>query len=405
MLKMLNIAMIVDTYDVKAGGIVSTHRFTEALRKRGHKVIVISTGCHEKDKVVLKEYYPPFAKTIMKKMKMVFATPDEKKIKEVFDKVDLVHIQLPFYLGIKSITYAREKHLPIVTSFHVQAENLTKNISINSRRIISLIYKFFISKFYNRSDLVICPSVFAQKELKHFGLKIDNIIISNGKPEDFYPQKAKRKYQNKFVILTVGRLSAEKNQKIIIDAISKSKYAKEIQLIINGFGPLKDELKKQGKILPNKPLFLENQPIKKLINLYNTSDLYIHAGQIELEGMTVLEAISCGLVPIIANESKSASPQFALNNKSLFNDVNDLTQKIDYWYEHQNELSQAKEKYFELSKKYTINESINKLENAYLKAIEINKTKHKHIVESKENGTSWYGFLKYFYTKIKPNKK
>jgi len=178
----------------------------------------------------------------MKDMDVAFAVPDEQKIKDVLKGVDVVHVQLPFYLGIKTITYARELGKPVVASFHAQAENITKNIGVSSKRVINIIYKFFIKNFYNRADLVICPSKFAQTELKFFGLKTKNKILSNGHIPDYYPQKVKKKYPNKFVILCVGRLSAEKNQKMIIEGISKSKYKKEIQLLIKGHGPMKKEL-------------------------------------------------------------------------------------------------------------------------------------------------------------------
>lgn len=158
----LKIAMIIDAYDTKTGGVISTRRFVDKLREAGHKVIVISTGKKEEDKVVLKEFYPPFGKRIMKKMKMVFAWPDDKKIKEVLEQVDVVHIQLPFYLSTTTISLAKEMKLPIVSSFHVQAENITKNIGVSSSKVIKQIYRFFINRIYNRSDLVICPSKFAQ---------------------------------------------------------------------------------------------------------------------------------------------------------------------------------------------------------------------------------------------------
>ena len=393
--KKLKIAMVVDSYDSHGGGLVSTKRFTEALRKRGNKVTVISTGKCDKDKVVLKSFYVPFAKRIMKDMDVAFAVPDEQKIKDVLKNVDVVHIQLPFYLGIKTITYARELGKPVVVSFHVQAENITKNIGVSSKRVINLIYRFFVKNFYNRSDLVICPSKFAQTELKSFGLKAKNKILSNGHIPEYYPQRVKRKFSNKFVILCVGRLSAEKNQKMIIEAISKSKYSKEIQLLIKGHGPMKKELKEFSKILPNKPVFFEQLPLKKMVELFNSADMLVHAGMVELEGMVVLEAISCGVPPLIYDYPKSASSQFALTNKSLFKSVEDLTKKIDFWYEHPHELQLAKEQYLELSKKYTIEESTKKLEKYYLEAIEQNKKKPKKETE-KKNGRSWFRFLKVF---------
>lgn len=384
--------MVVDTYDTRTGGIVSTKRFTEQLRANGHKVTIISASCKDPERVLMKKFYPPFGKKIMKKMKMVFAWPDEEKIKAAIEGVDLVHIQLPFYLGTKTISLARKLHLPVVTSFHVQAENITHNIGITSQNVNDQIYRFFVSSFYNKSDLVICPSKFAMQELKHYHLGAEHKIISNGYTETFYPQRVNRKFPNKFVVLTVGRLSAEKKQQELIQAINHSKYSPNIQLVIVGEGPLKSELKKEGKVLHCNPLFLSKLTPEKLAFWYNQADLYVHCGRVELEGMTVLEALACGTPPLIANAPKSASKQFALDHRSLYNSPMDLTRKIDYWYEHPLELLKSKERYSHLAKRYPIKKSLKELEKAYERAIIINSKNHKNKYKENE-GPAWKQFL------------
>ena len=67
------------------------------------------------------------------------------------------------------------------------------------------------------------------------------------------------------------------------------------------------------------------------------SDLYVHAADAEIEAIACIEAFSSGLVPVIANSPKSATPQFALDERSLFEAGNpkDLADKIDYWIEHE----------------------------------------------------------------------
>lgn len=64
----------------------------------------------------------------------------------------------------------------------------------------------------------------------------------------------------------------------------------------------------------------------------------------EIEAISCMEAFASGLVPVIANSAKSATPQFALDERSLFTagDSGDLTQKIDYWLEHEDERRERK---------------------------------------------------------------
>ena len=65
----------------------------------------------------------------------------------------------------------------------------------------------------------------------------------------------------------------------------------------------------------------------------NSCDLYIHASDAEIEGISCMEALACGLVPVISDSERSATNQYALDERSLFKagDAGSLAEKIDYW--------------------------------------------------------------------------
>ena len=67
----------------------------------------------------------------------------------------------------------------------------------------------------------------------------------------------------------------------------------------------------------------------------------------EIEAMGCMEAFASGLVPIIANSERSATPQFALDDRSLFRpgDSTDLAAKIDWWIEHEDERKRMEKAY------------------------------------------------------------
>ena len=66
------------------------------------------------------------------------------------------------------------------------------------------------------------------------------------------------------------------------------------------------------------------------------ADLYVHTSDAEIEAMSCMEAFACGLVPVIADSPRSATPQFALDERSLFpaGDTDALAERIDWWIEH-----------------------------------------------------------------------
>jgi len=364
----LRIVMVTDVYDdMKNGAAISMERFVSILKKK-HSVKIVSTGKTSDDKIVVPSFYFPLVKPIMIKMKFSFAWPDEELLVKAFSEADIVHIQFPFYLGMKAVKIARRMHVPVISAFHVQPENICYNIGIKTEWVVNLLYKLFIRKVFNRTEAVICPSPFAENELKRRGLTPPSHVVSNGVMPQFKPIKVKRpaEFNNRFVILSVGRLAKDKRQDVLIHAINKSKYRDSIQLVITGEGPIKEKLVELGKLLPNKPFFWY-LPVDELIRLYNSADLYVHPSAVELESMSVLEAIACGLPALISDSNHSASKQFAINDRFLFksNNAADLTGKIDYWVEHQKELYVFKRKYHQLSRSYSMEESIRKVEHIY----------------------------------------
>jgi glycosyltransferase involved in cell wall biosynthesis len=282
--------------------------------------------------------------------------------------MDIVHIQFPFFLGIRSVRIATKMKIPVISTFHIQAEHLAMNAGISSGAFIRSCYKIWMKRIYNPSSIVICPSQFAEDELKKYGLTAKTVIISNGIPPMFKPCPVERDplQTDKFIILSVGRFAPEKQQEVIIQAIGISRHRDKIQLILVGEGAMKEKLLESGRNLPNNPIFLRLSQ-EDLVKYYNMADLYVHAAKVEVECMTVLEAMGCGLPLLIADSPKSATKQFALDDRFLFpcSDAQKLSEKIDYWIEHPAELKKAGQRYHDYSQTYRIEYSYEKLVEIY----------------------------------------
>lgn len=84
-----------------------------------------------------------------------------------------------------------------------------------------------------------------------------------------------------------------------------------------------------------------------------------------------MEAFACGLVPVIADSPRSATPQFALDERSLFpaGDAAALAKRIDYWIEHPEERKEMEHRYAESAKNYSLLHSIELTEEMFRKAI------------------------------------
>lgn len=365
----LRIVMVLDTYDdVRNGAVISTQRFTGLLRGAGHRVLILSSGEPGPDKIALRAFYPPFFKKIMQRMRFIFAWPERRILEAAFREADVVHVQFPFYLGIRAVSVARALGKPVVASFHVQAEQLLHNVGLRQQWLVRLVYRFFLSSLYNRVDCVICPSRFAEQELRRYGLRRPTAVISNGIPPDYRVIEAPKLFPGFFTVLTVGRNAAEKRQELLIRAVARSRHRDRIRLVIIGDGPQRVALERLNQDLLDGQARFEYLPPAELPARYNGADLYAHCAAVEVECMAATEAMACGLPLLIADEPLSAARQFALGPDFLFFGEAELAEKIDYWFEHREALLAAREAYLRLAVEYRIEKSLEKLVGVYREA-------------------------------------
>jgi len=354
----MHIALVAESIDqMRVGGIISLNRYIKWLKDKGVKITIVSTGNPAEDKVVVDSFYPFYLKKALKETDFTFANPDPSILENTFRKVDIVHVAFPFQLGKAAAKVAKKMGKPLIISFHVQPENLLFATKCEKIRILVwLVYKIFISTVFNKADFIHCPSEFAAKELQKRNCKKPMKVISNGIPPHIKPERLPKpkELQDRFIVFCHGRLAREKRQCDLIDAVARSKYKEKIKLIISGRGPTEMLLREQASQLLDDAI-IEYLPDNDLINALKYADLFVHCSEIDLESLSCLEAIGSGMVPLIASSPSSASKQFALDERSLFpvKDINTLTQKIDYWIEHPDQLEESRAQYAEFSKRFS----------------------------------------------------
>jgi 1,2-diacylglycerol 3-alpha-glucosyltransferase len=362
----LRLAFVADTLHSASGGGILSGEYVVNRLQRDHDVV--SVGADGDD--ALPSFQLPFR--AMKESAFVMAKPDRDVLRKAFAGRDLVHLQFPFWLSFAALDEARKLGLPVVAGFHVQPENALYSVGIHSTWLNNGVYRALIKHFYNKVDAVICPTPFAEEKLRSHGLTTPTYVISNGVPPDIAQAMAKRSEprakssDGKFFILAVGRLAAEKRQDVIIEAVKRSRHREQIRLVLSGGGPREAELKRLAAELPNGAEigFL---PRATLVDYFSTADLFIHASEVELEGMSVLESMSAGLPALIANAPESAASRFALNDDFSFpsGDAAALAAKIDALIEDRAKLEAAREPYRERAHQFDFDASVDKMVDVY----------------------------------------
>lgn len=375
------------------GTTIAAMNLIKALSKKGYKVRVL---CPDADKKHFSNFFVvgtldfgPFNR-IVEKNGVKLAKGDTMTIARALRDTDEVHIMMPFSLGRKTVKIAKALHLPVSAGFHVQAENVTSHFFnwMGSHFINHLVYLNFWNHFYKYVDCIHYPTQFIRDTFEGaIHQKTNGYVISNGVSKDFHPEVVEREpeFAGKYVILCTGRFSKEKKQRLLIKAQALSRHKDEIQLVFAGEGPRLEEMKKEAVRQGVNPIyrFFDRDSLVKMINM---SDLYVHTSEVEIEAISCLEAISCGVVPVINDSPKSATRYFGLTPNNLFalNDEKDLAKKIDYWIEHPEEKKKCSELYRGYASKFDFSNCMDEMEKMILANIDNNKKKLE--AEGKEKG-------------------
>lgn len=382
----MNITIVSDVYGISDNGTcVTCKNLASNMLKRGHNVTILSPFAGEKESGINYVELPQRKfcglNFILTKNGVCLAKPIKAKIIEAVKETDVVHLLLPFKTSRATLPILRELKKPFTCGFHCQAENVTSHLGCMRSKIInSFIYRRFYDKFYKFAHFVHTPSQFCADVLRKIGFINEIYVISNGVNPKFKKIEIEKpdELKDKFIIVNTGRYVKEKRTKVLIDAVKKSKHEKNIQLIILGQGPDEKKLRRKAKNLTNEAIF-GYLPFQDFLNALNYGDLYVHPSEIELEGISCLEAMACGLPCIFSDSKASATKYYAKDDRPLFkcNDAENLAGKIDYLYEHPEERKELADYYLEYSKKFEMEKAMEKMEQMFKDAITFYKDFYK----------------------------
>ena len=362
----MRIAFVSDTYeDGIAGGTVTGVRFVEALRRR-HEVTVVATGAPAPGKLSIPGLQLPVR--AMRENRITFGVPSSKQLEAAFRDVDIVHVQFPFYLGFAAVRVARAMGVPLVTAFHVQPENILYNINLHSQWVAAWMHRWWIRGVFEPSDAVVVPSPFAAERLRRYGLTTPTFVISNGAvpPKARTARRGAERRSEPYLVLCVGRLAPEKRQDLIIDAVARCRLRDRIRLVVAGAGHLETRLRARARRhgLPVEFGYVSNE---RLAELYDEATLFVHAGEVELEGMAVLDAMAAGLPVLVSDAPDSAARSLASGPEFRFRpgDATDLAAHIDRLLDAPGLLAAGARRSLERAAQHDFQRSARSLEHVY----------------------------------------
>ena len=239
-------------------------------------------------------------------------------------KPQIIHTHLHTYPYV--MAYAIFHHVKIIHTMH----NMPKYESTKTgQRILRFLFK------HKYAYPIGISSIITSQIEELYKLKNVVTIYNPVDTSKFVPNK---KNHDKFTFITVGRMSPQKNQSLLLKSFSNIvNYDKNVSLIFIGDGELKEEL-----FSLTKQLNIENY-VKYIGNVSNVecflnkADVFVLSSTYEGLPMTILEAMSTGL-PIISTNVGGVKDVVTDNGILVDVNENQLTDVMK-------QLMQNKEKY------------------------------------------------------------
>lgn len=365
----MRIGLFTDTYPPYINGVsTSVHMLRRALEKKGHQVFVVTVNPEnmkyefdDNNKVIripgipigiydyrLTGIYPIRAINIIKKWKL-----------------DIIHSHTEFGIGTFARIMSKQLNIPLVHTYHTMYEDyihyITKGyFDKSSKKIVEYLTLFYCDK--TASELIVPTKktydLFKEKykvdrniHIVPTGIEVERFFTENVDQKEVEKVRKELKIKkDDFILLFVGRLAEEKNIVYLIDTvrdiIKRDKQNKNIKFFIVGDGPDYEKyqnLIKKYKMEENITL-VGRIPWEDVPKYYQLANLFLTASKSETQGLTVVEAMAAGVVPVaIDDESFNSVIVDGLNGK-LFRTKKELrTAVIDLKNNKEKEMSLRKQ--------------------------------------------------------------
>lgn len=326
----------------------------------------------------LRHFKFPVFEPVIRKNGFCYAKIDRDRIDEAIRWADVVHFEEAFPLEDVAMRMAKKLGKACVGTFHLFPHNVTANLGFRKNSSLNgLLMKYWNAVVFNKCSDIQCPTQVAKDYLAGSGCTARLHVISNGVQIPDVPAAHIPPADDSILdVLCVGRLSNEKSQGTLLEAMRYTKYADRIRITFAGNGPKEAKYKRLAQrlfdegVLSILPIF-EFYPQDELRQIARRAYLYIHCAWVEMEGLSCAEAVQEGAVPVIGQGSLIGTPQFALVPESLYpvGDSKALAERIDWWIEHRDEHDRMSVEYAKSMRRFDVEESIDKLIAMYESAL------------------------------------
>jgi len=222
------------------------------------------------------------------------------------DPPDVMHVHLPFGMGLEGLAAAHALRAPLVGTNHTPISEFLRYSPIHAEWLFRAIVTYD-TWFYSRCDFVSSPCADIFTEMASHGFQKPHRVVPNAVDiARFTPSHSKKTLKQKhgfseFTVLYVGRLAKEKSIDVILRAVAQAKKeVPALSVVLTGRGSAEVELRALAKELgiADAVRFLGFVEEKLLPEIYAASEVFVIASTSETQSIAAAQAMATG-IPIV----------------------------------------------------------------------------------------------------------
>jgi glycosyltransferase involved in cell wall biosynthesis len=298
----LRICVVTETYPPEVNGVALTlARCVDSLRARGHEVVVVrpqqgaaAASASASEFLVTSLPIPGYPGLRM-------GMPAGNRLRTFWQgwRPDLLHVITEGPLGWSALRTAQAMHIPVVADFHTNFHSYGRHYGWGW--LTHLIYRY-LRKFHNQAQLTLVPTRGMRDRLAGDGFRRLEVVARGVDVALFHPGRRDAALRARWglkpddlAVLYVGRLAAEKNLPVVLDAFAAIRRAQpSARLILVGDGPARAELEASA----GHHYFAGIRRSEDLAAHYASADMFLFPSLTETFGNVTLEAMASGLAVI-----------------------------------------------------------------------------------------------------------
>lgn len=301
--RQLRISFVTETYPPDVNGVAMTlQRIVEGLQSLGHDVWLvrprpsgpIMTQGQGNEFLVRGIPIPMYPE-------LKLGLPAKRYLVRLWsrNRPDLVHVATEGPLGWSAIQAAKKLKIPITSDFRTNfhAYSAFYNLGFLKKAILG-----YMRKFHNATQCTMVPTDELSQSLSPLGFQRLVVIPRGIDTELFDPSKRSSVLRSAWgaglkttVLLSVGRLAAEKNLELTVKTYQRLRANDpDVRLVFVGDGPQREQI---AKACPDA-IFAGIQRGESLAAHYASGDIFLFPSVTETFGNVTLEAMASGLAVV-----------------------------------------------------------------------------------------------------------